>query len=81
MDEFMTPAEFQENLVEMFPSKFEDYQNNPYLPPQLRALNTEPEPEPSSIPVGATATNPDTGVVITWDGTNWKDPQGNIVNL
>lgn len=81
MDEFMTPAEFQENLVEMFPSKFEGYQNNPYLPPQLRALNTEPEPEPSSIPVGATATNPDTGVVITWDGTNWKDPQGNIVNL
>ena len=75
----MTPAKFQENLVEMFPSKFEDYQNNPYLPPQLRALNTEPEP--SSIPVGATATNPDTGVVITWDGTNWKDPQGNTVNL
>ena len=81
MDEFMTPAVFRENLLEMFPSKFEDYQNNPYLPPQLRALNTEPEPEPSSIPVGATATNPDTGVVITWDGTNWKDPQGNIVNL
>jgi len=81
VDEFMTPAKFRENLVEMFPSKFEDYQNNPYLPPQLRALNTEPEPEPSSIPVGATATNPDTGVVITWDGTNWKDPQGNTVNL
>ena len=48
MDEFMTPAEFQENLVEMFPSKFEDYQNNPYLPPQLRALNTEPESLPES---------------------------------
>ena len=48
MDEFMTPAEFQENLVEMFPSKFEGYQNNPYLPPQLRALNTEPESLPES---------------------------------
>ena len=55
MDEFMTPAEFQENLVEMFPSKFEDYQNNPYLPPQLRALNTEPEP----LPEGRTVTQED----------------------
>ena len=81
MDEFMTPAKFQENLLEMFPSKFENHDKNPYLPPQLRNLNTEPKPEPSSIPVGATATNPDTGVVITWDGTNWKDPQGNTVNL
>ena len=81
IDEFMTPAVFRENLLEMFPSKFEGHDKNPYLPPQLRNLNTEPEPEPSSIPVGATATNPDTGVVITWDGTNWKDPQGNIVNL
>ncbi len=81
IDEFMTPVVFRENLLEMFPSKFEGHDKNPYLPPQLRNLNTEPEPEPSSIPVGATATNPDTGVVITWDGTNWKDPQGNIVNL
>ena len=55
MDEFMTPAEFQENLVEMFPSKFEGYKNNPYLPPQLRNLNTEPEP----LPEGRTVTQED----------------------
>lgn len=55
MDEFMTPAVFQENLVEMFPSKFENYQNNPYLPPQLRALNTEREP----LPGGRTVTQED----------------------
>jgi len=58
MDEFMTPAVFQENLVEMFPSKFENYQNNPYLPPQLRSLNTEPKPEPTSLP-GATVLTED----------------------
>jgi len=40
MDEFMTPAKFQENLLEMFPSKFENHDKNPYLPPQLRNLNT-----------------------------------------
>lgn len=40
MDEFMTPAKFQENLLEMFPSKFEGHEKNPYLPPQLRNLNT-----------------------------------------
>jgi hypothetical protein len=48
IDEFMTPAKFQKNLVEMFPSKFEGYDKNPYLPPQLRNLNTKPESLPES---------------------------------
>ncbi len=48
MDEFMTPAVFRENLLEMFPSKFEGHDKNPYLPPQLRNLNTEPESLPES---------------------------------
>ena len=82
MEEYLTPKNFKEDYLQIHPEAFRGWEKNYYLPRSLQAI-IEPQTPTTQLPtsdieIGQTATNDD-GVTITYDGENWRDPSGNIV--